>query len=91
MTTFNDFLSDRLQDDEFRAAYDALDPEFSMIQAIINASKEARLTQSELSKLTGISQGDISKLESGNANPSLRTLQRLASALGKKVKIEFVQ
>ena len=90
MTTFDDFLAERLGDDEFRAAYDALEPEFCIIQAIIDARKEARLTQRELSELSGISQGDISKLETGNANPSLRTLQRLASALGKKVWIEFV-
>ena len=45
--------------------------------------------QKQLSEKTGITQADISKLESGNANPSLRTLQRLASGMGMKVKIEF--
>ena len=39
---------------------------------------------------TGINQADISKLENGNANPSIKTLQRLAAALGKTLKIEFV-
>ena len=48
------------------------------------------LTQKELSARSGIAQGDISKLESGNANPSLKTLQRLAKAMGKKLKIDFV-
>ena len=42
------------------------------------------------SKRTGIAQADISKLENGNANPSLRTLQRLAAGMGMQVKIEFV-
>lgn len=37
-----------------------------------------------------IAQGDISKLERGNANPSLRTLQRLATGLGMKMKLEFL-
>ena len=37
-----------------------------------------------------IAQADISKLERGNANPSLRTLQRLAAGMGMNVKIEFV-
>ena len=39
---------------------------------------------------TGIAQADISKLESGNANPSLRTLDRLATGMGKRVEIRFV-
>lgn len=90
MTTFDDFMAERMRDDEFRAEYDALEPEFAIIQALINARKDAGLTQKRLSELTGISQGDISKLETGSANPSLRTLRRLAGALGKKVKIEFV-
>jgi transcriptional regulator with XRE-family HTH domain len=48
------------------------------------------MTQKELSDLTGIAQGDISKLESGSANPSLKTLQRLAEGMGMTLKLEFV-
>ena len=51
--------------------------------------KLSGLTQKELSERTGIAQADISKLENGNANPSLRTLQRLAAGMGMQVKIEF--
>lgn len=39
--------------------------------------------------MTGIAQGDISKIENGNANPSIKTLDRLADALGKKLKVTF--
>ncbi len=70
--------------------YDELEPEFAIINAIIDARKEMGLTQKQLSELTGITQADISKLENGNANPSLKTLQRLAAAMGKSVKISFV-
>ena len=57
---------------------------------MIDARKVSGLTQKELSERTGIAQADISKLENGNANPSLKTLQRLAAAMGKSVKISFV-
>ena len=57
---------------------------------MIDARNEEGLTQKDLSERSGIAQGDISKLENGNANPSIRTLQRLANAMGKKLKIEFV-
>ncbi len=87
---FNDFLAEQLKDEELKAEYDALEPEFAIVQAIIDARKATGLTQKELSVKTGIAQGDISKLENGNANPSLKTLRRLAEAMGKTLKIEFV-
>ena len=90
MTKFNDFLNEQLKDPEIKAEYDALEPEFAIVQAMINARKMKGITQKELSERTGIAQGDISKLENGNGNPSLRTLQRLAAAMGKKLKIEFI-
>lgn len=90
MTKFNDFLNDQMKDLEFKAEWDALQPEFSVIQAMIDARKSAGLTQKQLAENTGIAQADISKLETGNANPSLRTLQRLAAGMGMKMKIEFL-
>ena len=57
---------------------------------MIDARKKSGLTQKQLSERTGIAQADISKLERGNANPSLRTLQRLAAGMGMNVRIEFV-
>ena len=83
-------LEKRLKDPAFRAEYEALEPEFTIIQAMIDARKNSGLTQKQLSERTGIAQADISKLENGNANPSLRTLQRLAAGMGMKVKIEFL-
>lgn len=90
MTNFQDFLAEQLKDPEFKAEWDALQPERAIIQAMIDARKHSGLTQKQLSERTGIAQADISKLENGNANPSLRTLQRLAAGMGMKVKIEFL-
>ena len=89
MSDFKNYLDKQLQDKEFKEEWETLEPEFSVMQAMIDARKSAGLTQKQLSEKTGITKADISKLESGNANPSLRTLQRLASGMGMKVKIEF--
>jgi len=89
MTEFNEYLKEQLKDPEFRTEYEALEPEFTIIQAMVEARKQAGVSQSELSKRTGIAQGDISKLENGNGNPSLKTLQRLASAMDMRLRIEF--
>ena len=91
MITFDDYLKETLaKDPELREEYQNLEPEFSVIQAIIDAGVSSGMSQQELSKKTGIAQGDISKIERGNGNPSVKTLQRLAAGMGKKLKIEFV-
>ena len=87
---FDDFLDEQLKDPEFRAEYEALQPERAVIQAMIDARRNSGLTQKQLSELTGIAQSDISKLENGSSNPSIRTLQRLASGMGMTLKVEFV-
>lgn len=82
MSNFNDYLSQKMKDPAFKAEYEALEPEFSIIQAMIDARKASGLTQKQLAERTGIAQADISKLENGSANPSLRTLRRLAEGMG---------
>jgi len=89
MRTFEAALAEMLKDPEFKKEYDALEPEFAIIQAIIDARKDSGLTQKQLSEKTGIAQTDISRLENGNANPSLRTLKRLADGMGMSLKLEF--
>lgn len=87
---FDDFLAEQLQDPNLKAEYDALEPEFSIMQAVLKARISNGLTQKQLSERTGISQADISRLESGAASPSVKTLVRVADALGMKVQINFV-
>lgn len=56
---------------------------------LTKAREMVGLTQKELAERVNIYQGDISKIERGNANPSVKTLQRLAEGMGMKVKIDF--
>ena len=89
MSKFNQYLTEQLKDSSFKAEYDALEAEFAIIQAMITARQKTGMTQKQLAERTGIHQSDISKLERGNGNPSLRTLSRLAEGLGMKLKVEF--
>lgn len=63
MTRFEDLLNEQLKDPKFRAEYEALEPEFAIIQVIIDARKNSGLTQKQLSERTRITQADISKLD----------------------------
>lgn len=83
-------LNERLKDENFKSEYDALEPEYQLINAILDCRKEMNMTQKQLSEVTGIAQGDISKIENGCANPSLKTIERIAKGMGKKLKLEFI-
>ena len=88
---FRDTLNRRLENDaEFRKEYEALSPEYEIAKMLIACRNNGNLTQKQLSELTGIDQADISKIENGNANPSIKTLTRIASAMNMNLKIEFV-
>ena len=90
MSDFQKHLEKQLQDPEFKKEWDNLEPEFAMIQAMIDARKRCNMTQKELAERTGIDQSDISKIETGNANPALSTLKRLAEGMDMVLKLEFI-
>ena len=90
MTDFKEFLEEQKMNPEFKKEWDALEPEYQIIKAMLDTRNEKSMTQKQLADITGIPQADISRLENGNANPSLKTLQRLAEGMGMKLKLEFV-
>lgn len=87
---FDRLLNKHLENPEFKEEWESLEPQFDIVQAMIDARKKSHLTQKELAQITGIDQADISKLENGNANPTLSLLKRLADGMGMNLKIEFL-
>ncbi len=90
MSEFQEFLNEQLQDNEFRKEWEDIQPEMDVIRAMVDARISQNLTQKELAERTGINQADISKLENGTRNPSLKLLKRLADGMGMTLKLEFV-
>ena len=87
---YSDFKEKILNNPEVKSEYDALEPEYQLIKAIIEGREEQQMSQQALADITGIDRADISKIENGNANPSLKTIKRVAAGLGKRVEINFV-
>ena len=58
--------------------------------AVMAARARRDLSQKELAELSGIDQSDISKIERGVANPTVSTLEKLATALNGRLLIEIV-
>ncbi len=88
--TFEELKNEVLSDQETKKEYDAMEPEFQLTIELLRLREELNITQQELADRTGINRADISRIEHGNANPSLKTMKRLASAMGKRVSISFV-
>ena len=87
--TLQEYKNKKLQDPEFAKAYEDVQPEMKVVRAIIEARTSQNLTQKELAEKTGINQTEISKLENGTRNPSIRLLQRLADGMGMVLDISF--
>ena len=90
MSSYKDYKKRALQNPEVKAEYDTLQPEYDIIQAMIDARVQQNMTQKDLSAKTGITQADISRIENGTRNPSLSMVKKLAQGLGMQLKLEFV-
>lgn len=89
MKTLKEFKAEQMKDPGFASAYMELEPEMNIIRAIVDARINQHLTQKELAAKAGIAQTEISRIENGTRNPSLKILQRLAEGMGMVLKISF--
>ena len=87
--TLKEYKEKKMQDPEFAKAYEEIQPELSVIRAMIDARTSQNLTQKQLAERTGIAQTEISRLENGTRNPSIRLLQRLAEGMGMVLDVRF--
>lgn len=88
--SFEEIKADMLKDEEFRIEYEKLKPRYEAIEQIIRARKEQNITQAELAKRVGTQKSNISRLESGNYNPSLDFLAKVAESLGKSLSVQLM-
>lgn len=87
MITWKEHKTELLKDAEFKAAYDALEPEYRLAREVIKARISKKMTQGELAEKAGVSRIAVTRLESGTINPTFGTVSRVASALGRELKL----
>ncbi len=80
-----------MEDPEFREEYERVDEEFRLLESLVRARREAKLTQAELARRLGTTQSAIARLESGGVSPSIRTLRRYAEAIGARLSVDLSQ
>lgn len=91
MKTIRESSKEWLRDKKFRAAYDALEPEYAMAAALIEARLKSKLSQAQLARRMKTTQPMIARMESGRQSPSTATLLKLAKATGTRLQIRFVE
>ena len=89
MARVSDLHKKWMKEPKYRKAYEALEQEFVLASAVIDARNRAGLTQKELARKMGTTQPVVARLESGRVRPSMRTLERLAEATGSRLLISF--
>lgn len=86
--TYKEYKKAALEsNEELSKEYEALGPQYEVIEAVIAARIEKKMTQAELAERANTKQSNISRFESGNYNPSVEFLQKLAGALNKRLEI----
>ena len=89
MSDFRNYLNEQMKDSEFKKEWDSLEPEFNMIQAMIDARKQRNMTQKELALKAGLTQANVSKIEKGLSHPTIDTLLKIAYGLDKRLVIRL--
>ncbi len=86
---FSDVKKEWLKNPTFKKAYDNLEPEYAIIRAVLTKRIASKMSQKDLAKKLGTKQSAISRLESGNYNPTLSFLKKLSTTLGGKLEIKI--
>lgn len=88
--TFEQHLKESLKDPKFRKAWEQSEAEYQVSRALIAARLSKNISQRELAKKANTTQAVISRMENMSANPSIGLIQKVATALNLKLKIQLV-
>lgn len=87
MKKYQELKQELLQDPAVSRAFDELESEYQLAESLVKARLAKKMTQAELARKTGLKQAMIARLESGTANPTIATVSKVATVLGKRVKL----
>ena len=88
---FQEYLNEKLKNPKIKKYYDEYGKQLEIAYQILQLRKQKRMSQAELAKKLGTKQSDIARMEAGQQNFTTDTLQKIASAFKRELKIEFVK
>lgn len=87
--TFRQHLKESLKNPKFKKAWEESEAEYQISRALIAARLDKKISQRELARKANTTQAVISRLENMSANPSIGLIQKVASALNLKLKVQL--
>jgi len=86
---FQEYLAEKLKNPKFRKYYDEYGKQLEIAYQILQLRKQKRISQAELAKKIGTKQSNIARMEAGEQNFSIDTLQKIAQVFNKDLKVSF--
>ena len=87
---FQTYLEEQLKNPKIRKHYDAYGKQLEIAYQILTLRKKLGISQAQLAKKIGTTQSNVARIETGQQNFTTATLQNIAEAFDRDVKIEFV-
>ncbi|KFC34037.1 XRE family transcriptional regulator [Lacticaseibacillus rhamnosus] len=88
-TDMDAFFAEMMQDSSYRKLAKSEKAKLASAYAVLEARQNAGLSQQELANKSGVPKTTIARIERGS-NTSIETLAKIASALGKQVRVSIV-
>lgn len=87
---FQEYLAGQLKNAKIKKHYDEYGKQLEIAYEILQLRKKKGISQSELARRIGTSQSNIARMEAGEQNLTTDTLQKIAEAFNRNLKVEFV-
>ncbi len=89
LTNYEKDLQEQLKDPAFRKGFEEEYAKVKFAYQMMQLRKKQKVSQAQLAKKLGTTQSVVARMEAGQQNFTLDTLQKIASALGRSLKIEL--
>ena len=89
--SFEKYLAQQLKNKAFKRAYEEESQRLKVAYQILQLRKQQKLSQKELAHKLDTTQSVIARIETGQQNFTTETLQKIAAAFNRTLKIEFVK
>ena len=88
---FEKDLKKQLKNKQFKKYFDEYGKQLEVAYLIMQKRKQAKISQKELAQKIGTTQSNVARMEAGNQNLSMITLEKIAEALKSELKVSFLR
>lgn len=88
---FSEYAARQLKNPKVKGFYDDYGKKLEVAYQILQMRKKAGISQTELAEKIGAKQNNVARIEAGQQNLTMDTLQKIAFVFKKDLKIEFAK